>query len=377
MDEFNGTVETTFFGFHRVNVDLLLTNDTIVQEHIVSLKGDIIYFDLSNCDKPDRDLGAILHYSGVTFVCLVAVCFQLSLVLPLKRLAKFRGPSFYILLCLLFCTCSNIIFFELLLYLEAAVGFRFPIPFDLDYYIRMLQGRGETVFYFIYTANRCACLLFPFRYGSMFSKRNVFWLIAWGWMYCILEKSEWLLANKGINRVHCLAPGGELNGKFQSYEVVMDPLMVVIEKVSEYLYYILWYGPFVMDIFTLGKLFHEKYSLRTVKPWIVARPAMTNRAQLSETNERIRLFMVCVCTSTYHFIFGYLFAYTWEIDSVTIYNLLNILDMSIPFLLMMWISRDVRKEWKLKNNVIWPKTSTNTETVFSRTVKNSIHIQSY
>jgi hypothetical protein len=61
--------------------------------------------------------------------------------------------------------------FDFLLYFEAAIGSRLPIPFDLDYYIKMPFGRGEAVFYFLYAINRSACLIVPFFYKIWFTKR--------------------------------------------------------------------------------------------------------------------------------------------------------------------------------------------------------------
>jgi hypothetical protein len=95
---FNATVSTTFFGFHRTNVDFVLTNETIHDRHVVAVEGDIVRFNVSGCDQPSRKLGAIIYCSTLAMICLLSFLLQLILFPLFWKMAKTHGPSFYFLL---------------------------------------------------------------------------------------------------------------------------------------------------------------------------------------------------------------------------------------------------------------------------------------
>jgi hypothetical protein len=65
-----------------------------------------------------------------------------------------------------------------------------------------------------------------------------------------------------MNMMHCLGPGDLVDDGFQPYAVVMHPWMDQAEWVSRKIYWVLWYGPMVMDACTLAKLFHDKYKFQ-------------------------------------------------------------------------------------------------------------------
>jgi hypothetical protein len=83
----------------------------------------------------------------------------------------------------------------------------------------------------------------------------------------LLDRAEYLLANKGINQMRCFnreaANGGTLDNRFEKYGVIMDPSMLELESLARKAYYIIWYGPMVMDAFTLTKLFFDKYMFQS------------------------------------------------------------------------------------------------------------------
>jgi hypothetical protein len=81
-----------------------------------------------------------------------------------------------------------------------------------------------------------------------------------GWFYCLLDRGEFLLANKGNNRMHC--PNG-MEDAIEYYSVIMDPSMLELESLARKAYYIVWYTPMLMDMFTLVKLFFDKYRLQS------------------------------------------------------------------------------------------------------------------
>ena len=79
-------------------------------------------------------------------------------------------------------------------------------------------------------------------------------------------------------------------------------------------------------------------------PWLVKRPAMDRI--LEGRSERIRLFMVCLATTIYHFFWANLVGgYGQFAVPMSWYNYSYMLENVIPFLLMLWFSRDVRAQW--------------------------------
>jgi hypothetical protein len=45
--------------------------------------------------------------------------------------------------------------------------------------------------------------------------------------------------------------------------VIKDPWMILPEVASAYIYYVIWYGPALLDLCTLAKLIvYDKYTIR-------------------------------------------------------------------------------------------------------------------
>ena len=96
--EFDGTVESTFLGFHPVNIQVHWSKEEIIARHMVSISGDILYYNTSFCASPDRDdLALIVRYGVVFLLSLASFLLQLSMFVPFWRMATTRGPAFYIL----------------------------------------------------------------------------------------------------------------------------------------------------------------------------------------------------------------------------------------------------------------------------------------
>jgi hypothetical protein len=101
---FNGTIVTTFFSFPLHNIQVVISKDTANRRHFVRLDGDILYYNVSRCDQPDRTWAVIVPNIVVALVCLASFGLQLSFFRPFWRMVKMRGPAFYLLLNLVSCS---------------------------------------------------------------------------------------------------------------------------------------------------------------------------------------------------------------------------------------------------------------------------------
>jgi hypothetical protein len=83
-------------------------------------------------------------------------------------------------------------------------------------------------------------------------------------------------------------------------------------------------------------------------PWFVRRPVVSDQI-LQGRNERIRLFLVCLFTTTYHFFWAYFIGgYHWLFSvPLNYYYYSTILENAMPYLLMLLMSRDIRSQWIL------------------------------
>jgi hypothetical protein len=113
-------------------------------------------------------------------------------------------------------------------------------------------------------------------------------------------------------------------------------------------------------------------SYSATPPWLVTRPVIA--LQIGESrSERIRLFFVCFCVSLFHFLFASTFAYLYTTlfgydqarKTYSFYNMTYIIENSLPYILMLAISRDVRARWWGNCKEIWRKQSNNSVLPFS------------
>ena len=81
-----------------------------------------------------------------------------------------------------------------------------------------------------------------------------------------------------MGHVHCLAPGDGLGDGAVAYrvdrkstrinkinstsQVVKHPWMKKVDEIDTDIYFIIWYGPMVMDALVLVKLLYDKYTLQ-------------------------------------------------------------------------------------------------------------------
>src|SRR5688572_12077949 len=80
-------------------------------------------------------------------------------------------------------------------------------------------------------------------------------------------------------------------------------------------------------------------------PWIAVRP-VSNDYILEGRSERIRLFLICLITTVYHFFWAKLVGgYGSFSVSMIVYNYSYLLENAMPYLLMLWMSRDIRSQW--------------------------------